>query len=548
MKAVLSSFALARSEQAPSQDVCNGRVGPDSLIAVLADGVGDADYAREAADKIVESFLTYFKSRPASWSTRKALEEFTKLINRSLYQESLARLGVPEMLSTLAVVVVEGEKLYGLNVGDSRVYLLQRGELTRLSTDHNEPSPELQHVLTRAMGMEADVVPHHFEHAVAAGDVILLCSDGVTRVLADEPLQQALARGPRARSLVAAAREQATPETLDDISAVVIELQELDARAARDQSRLEIPETLQAGQVIDSYTLKQSFKNNARIWIATRRGEPFVLKFAPLAARENEAIHSQFVREMWTATRLQADYFVKAVIPEGQRMLYYVMEYHAVPTLKHFLEREPLTPAAAIELGRFLLYASQHLLRFDLVHGDMKPENILVLKCGDELSFKLIDFGSITEIFSVTSRAGTPSYLAPERFHDAPIAERTEIFAIGVTVFEALTKVYPYGEVEPFQTPEFGAAKRPCRLNSLIPPWLENVLLRALSVNAERRYQNYSEMRFDLDNPHKVKPFFQKGTSLLEKNPVLFYKVGFFALLAVNVFLLVKFVLLGHGK
>ena len=80
-------------------------------------------------------------------------------------------------------------------------------------------------------------------------------------------------------------------------------------------------------------------------------------------------------------------------------------------------------------LAKFLLSASQFLLGFDLVHGDLKPENILVLKRGDTLDFKLIDFGSISEIFSVTSRAGTLSYLAPERFHAAPISERTEIYA-----------------------------------------------------------------------------------------------------------------------
>ena len=63
---------------------------------------------------------------------------------------------------------------------------------------------------------------------------------------------------------------------------------------------------------------------------------------------------------------------------------------------------------AAVALVKFLLSASQFLLGFDLVHGDLKPENILVLKRGDTLDFKLIDFGSISEIFSVNSRAGTP--------------------------------------------------------------------------------------------------------------------------------------------
>jgi serine/threonine protein kinase len=95
----------------------------------------------------------------------------------------------------------------------------------------------------------------------------------------------------------------------------------------------------------------------------------------------------------------------------------------------------------------------------------VKPENILVLTGYDLIRFKLVDFGSITELLSVNSRAGTANYLAPERFHEAPISERTEIFAIGVTLYEALTGTFPFGEIERFQAPHFHAAKLPAVLN-----------------------------------------------------------------------------------
>ncbi len=194
----------------------------------------------------------------------------------------------------------------------------------------------------------------------------------------------------------------------------------------------------------------------------------------------------------------------------------------------------------AVALGRFLVEASAHLLRLDLVHGDLKPENILVISDYDRLRFKLIDFGSTTEIFSVTTRAGTASYLAPERFHHAPISERTEIFAIGVTLYEALTRAFPYGEIERFQTPVFHTAKAPTRLNPNLPLWLESLILRALAVDAERRYQHYSELAFDLTHPEKVEPFFQQDARCAERDPLRFYKAGFFILLTVTLFLLTK--------
>ena len=538
LKTRITSCALGREKDQPSADVCDGRPHHDIVIAALADGVGRAELGREAAEKTVHNFISYFKSRPRSWSIRKALEEFAKLINRSLHQESMTRFERVELLCTVAIAVIEGDRLHGLNVGDSRVYLLRGDKLTQLSQDHAETQPGFQHVLQRSMGMEAEVTPHYFETDVRTGDTVLLCSDGITNVLTDDQIRAQLATHSSARTLISHAREHAKEETFDDMSAVVIEVEAVDPFSASQHARLEIPAQLSPGQIVDGFTLKQSFKHSDRTWVATRNGSSFVLKFAPLQARENDAIHSQFVREIWTATRLQADYFARAFVPQSQQLLCYVQEYHPVPTLKHFIAEKPLDVPEAVALAKFLLSAGQFLLSHDLVHGDLKPENILVFKRNDQLDFKLIDFGSIAGEFTVTSRAGTPSYLAPERFAAAPLSERTEVFAVGVTVFEALTGKYPYGEIEPFQTPVFHAAQAPTKLNQNIPSWLEAILLRAVTADPEARYQNYSEMKYDLEHPQTVRPFYRKNARLIERNPLLFFKIGFFVLFLINLVLL----------
>ena len=137
-------------------------------------------------------------------------------------------------------------------------------------------------------------------------------------------------------------------------------------------------------------------------------------------------------------------------------------------SLKSVIAKRPLGVEDTIALGKFLLHACEFLLKYDLVHGDIKPENILVTERHGKRVFTLVDFGSIVEIFSIASRAGTPSYLAPERFTGDPVSEQTELFAIGVTLYEALTRQYPYGEIEPFQTPLFRTAKSPRRHNPAI--------------------------------------------------------------------------------
>ncbi|WP_218280508.1 hypothetical protein [Verrucomicrobium spinosum] len=69
---------------------------------------------------------------------------------------------------------------------------------------------------------------------------------------------------------------------------------------------------------------------------------------------------------------------------------------------------------------------------------------------------------------------------------------------------------------------------------------LEAIVLRAISIDPERRYQHYSELTFDLTHPVKVEPFHERGTSLLERNPLGFYRTGFFILLFTVVWLLLQ--------
>jgi len=508
------------------------------VIAVLADGAGAARRGKEASSRIVESLIGNYAARPVSWSPERALAEFTRLINRTLHHESLLRDHSPEMISTLCVAVIEGNRLYGLNVGDSRVYLARGGELFLLSEDHVDAA--MKHVLRRAIGLEPEVAPHYFARELADGDVAFLCSDGVSNVLGDDDLGARLANHNAARAIVQHARSVAADGMLDDMSAIVIDIAEIGKLQAVSQFPLLIPETLRKGDVIDGYELIRPFQHSDRVWLATRDGQRWTMKFAPVEARDNEAVLHLFVKETWNATRLHGEFFVEASAPANATARYYVMEFVEAPSLKMLLASRRLAVDEAVELGRFLIAASAHLLRLDLVHGDIKPENILVVTDYARLRFKLIDLGSATEIFSITTRAGTASYLAPERFTNAPISEGTEIFAIGVTLYLALTGAFPYGEIERFQTPVFGQAKAPARLNPNLPPWLESLILRAIAVDPERRYRHYSEVAFDLANPAKVEPFFQTDTALFERDPLLFYKAGFFILLAITIGLLFK--------
>jgi len=531
-----TSLTLAKGRELKGDDFYGVKVFEDITVAVVCDGVGSALEGAKAAKKVTNYLLQNFKNRPQSWSIEKAIKNFISSINSILYNESINEYERPELITTLALVVIEGNRLYGANVGDSRVYLFREETLTQLSVDHVVDDENYDGVLTEAIGLQEDVHPYYFENIVRKHDKILLCSDGLYTVLDEDIIKEQVKFG--ANFLVKTASTIKDDDLPDDTTAVVLDIVEENQKEILKKQDLLIPERLKKGEVIDGYKLLKPLIQNERTWFAEQKGIKYVIKFAPYQAKKDETLLDLFVKEAWNAKRLKAGFFPKAVIPKNRTYRYYVMEYLEGETLKEYIKKRTLHIDDALNLVKTLLHMSQYLLKFDLVHGDIKPENIMVIKRGDKLVFKVIDFGSMSEIYSLDSRAGTPSYLAPERFKEASISETTEIFAIGVVLYEALTKKFPYGEIEPFQTPNFKKPKRPHFLNKKIPLWLESVILRAIELDENRRYQKYSEMLYELENSEKVKPYFDKDASLIERDPVLAYKIGFFVMLILNIFLI----------
>ncbi|HSR73980.1 MAG TPA: protein kinase, partial [Sulfurovum sp.] len=373
-----------------------------------------------------------------------------------------------------------------------------------------------------------------------AGDQILLCSDGLYNELTEEELSHGIHIG--ASFLVKHASKLYEDNLPDDTTAIVLEIREVDPRLKLKQSDLIVQEHYKAGEVIDGYTLLKPLIQNERTWLCEKRGLKYVIKFIPNEAMYDERILDLFVKEAWMAKRLKAGFFPKAVIPKSRTHRYYIMSFLEGVSLKEYISKKPLSVDLSVELAVFLLKMSQFLIKFDLVHGDIKPENIMVIQRKGKLAFKMVDFGSITEAYSTITRAGTPSYLAPERFRQAPVNEQTEIYAIGVTLYESLTQKFPFGEIEPFQNPSFDrSVKAPSKFNPIIPNFLESVVLRALDPDTDKRYRNYSQMQYEVTNPKMVKPYFDKRISFMERNPLLVCRIGFVGMLLLNFIQLVWF-------
>ena len=531
-----SGFSLAKRKELTGDDFYEIKQYDDMTIAVLCDGVGSAQEGASAAKKVTLHIINNFKNIPRVWSIEKAIKEFIKSINSILYTQSIHEYERPEYVTTVTVVVIKGNRLYGANAGDSRIYLLRDNKLNQLSYDHNEDG--MDNVLSNAVGISSKVEIHYFENNIEKEDKILLCSDGLYSLMSSDTLSKNIPNG--AYNIVKKASSLVEDNLPDDTTAVILEVLQIDQVELMKNLNLQIPQKLKRGDIIDGYELTLSLIQNDRTWVCKKNNQEYVIKFAPYEAIDNEEILDLYIKEAWNAKRLKAGFFPKSFIPKHRTARYYLMTKLDGINLKQYLKKRNLSIDEAITLAKTLLSMEEYLLKFNLVHGDIKPENIIVIQRDGKRIFKVIDFGSITEIFSIASKAGTPSYLAPERFNGSAINERTEIFSIGVTLYQALTGIFPYGEIEPFQNPTFKNTKKLQKLNSTIPSWFESLILRAISVDENLRYSNYSYMKFELEYPEKVKPFFDKKTPLLKKDPLKFYKFGFYFLLILNFILFLR--------
>jgi serine/threonine protein phosphatase PrpC len=531
-----SGFSLAKRQELTGDDYYEVKQFNDLTIAVLCDGVGSAEEGALAAKKVTNHIITNFKNIPKTWSMEKAIKTFIESINSILYAQSIQDYDRPELVTTLTVSVIKGNRLYAANVGDSRIYLFRDNDLTQLSHDHNEVG--MDSVLTDAIGIAENIEIFYFENNIQKDDRILMCSDGLYSLMSSDVLSKNLVNG--AYNLVKKASTLTDDNLPDDTTAVVLEINGIDEVQKYKDLVLDIPEKLKKGDEIDGYKLTLSLIQNERTWVCEKNNNEYVIKFAPYEALENEEVLDLYTKEVWNAKRLKAGFFPKSVVPKNRTARYYIMRKLEGITLKQYLKKRTLSVEEALTLAKTLLAMSQYLLKFNLLHGDIKPENIIVMKRDEKRIFKIIDFGSITEIFSITNKAGTASYLAPERFKEGAINEKTEVYSIGVTLYESLTQKFPYGEIEPFQNPNFKEAKLPQKYNKNIPDWLESIILRSTCVDESLRYSNYSLMKFEIENPQKVLPFFNKNTPLLQRDPLKVYKYGFYLLLLINFYLIIN--------
>ena len=198
-----------------NQDTFAVEQGKKLLIAVVCDGMGGAEGGQIASSVAVETFMKEMRALIRADMTAEQLRELASFCvakaNTAVYQRALQDPAYQGMGTTLVSAVAEEKYAIVCNIGDSRAYLIRGGEITRITHDHSVVQTLVENgnitaeearthpnrnLITRALGVSANIVPEYNRCEIEEGDILLLCTDGLTNMVSDDDIAQVLREVP----------------------------------------------------------------------------------------------------------------------------------------------------------------------------------------------------------------------------------------------------------------------------------------------------------------------------------------------------------------
>ncbi len=505
------------------------------LIAAVADGVSGGKEGRAAAELAVRSLIEGFYAIPDTLGPVAAMQIPLSAYNRWLYAQGRGD-SMAHSATTFTAFALRGRRGHLVHVGDSRAWRLSGGRLTCLTTDHVRPEPDLSHVLIRALGMEPQLRLDHAAIELAEHDRLLLTSDGIHGVLSAVKIAAILREN---------ASSEATADMLadaalaaggkDNATALVIDIVHLPAPdhdgILAGLSALPFAEPPRPGESIDGFAIERvlSEGRHAALLVA-RDGEDksqVVLKFPRREVLSERALRLAFAREMLLAQRVSSPFVLAAlpVRPDRQTALYGVQPLLEGETMAERLKRALPSLQTGVEQAVRLTRAAAALHRLEVIHRDIKPDNVMLTKDG---GLKLIDLGVArlprVEDFLSDEIPGTPGFMAPEQFEGNAGDELTDQFALGVTLYRWFTGKWPYGEQEAFQRPRFGRPLPPSRHRPEIPSWLDDAILTTIQPERNARFGDMIELLRALEGGGVLDSGPKQGLPLIQRDPVRFWQ------------------------
>jgi serine/threonine protein kinase len=266
---------------------------------------------------------------------------------------------------------------------------------------------------------------------------------------------------------------------------------------------------LHEGDLLDYYRIEKLVARSGMASIYrgtdTRDGRAVAIKIPHPEMEADPLLFDRFKREREIGQKLDHPGVMKVYPDEKHSRIYMAMEWVDGHLLRDDMNGKPLPTERAVNITARVCDALDYIHANGVVHRDLKPENIMV---DDDDNIKLIDFGiagsegSRRLTFAKLSNVmGTPDYISPEQVKGKRGDGRSDIYAIGVMLYEMLTGKVPFSGPNPFATMNERLLNNPVpprELDPKISPELQEIIYRAIERDPKNRYAHAREFSQDL--------------------------------------------------
>ena len=552
------------------------RLATKGIAVALADGIGSSAVSHIASAAAVRGFLDDYYCTSEAWTVRRSAQRVLQATNSWLHAQtrrSDARFDPDRgYVCTFSALVLKGRQAHLLHVGDTRIYRVHAGALEQLTEDHRVSVSSVQSHLGRALGAGASVEIDYRSWPLEVGDLYLLATDGAYEHLDAAAVHGALARHAGDWDAAAAALTSAAVArgSADNATVQLLRIDALpppdaaqagaDAQALRLALRL--PPPLRPGMVLDGYAIVRELhigpRSHVHLAVDPASGRHVAIKTPSVDLRDAPEYLDRLLLEEWIARRVDSPHVVAAAAPQERprEHVFTALEYIEGQTLAQWMAAPPRPGLDAVRgLVEQIARGLQALHRKEMLHQDLRPENILIDRHG---TARLIDLGAVhvaglaegSAPAGPQAIAGSLQYTAPEYFVGGAGSPQSDLFALAVLTYQMLTGQLPYGL-------QVTRLREPGQLRQLryvgvrdhrpdLPDWLDTALRRALHPQPSHRPEALSEFIQDLRRP-VMSGIASRPVPLIERDPVRFWKL-LALLLALGHLVLLALWLAGHGQ
>ncbi len=523
-----------------------GVINYKGVVACVADGVSCSENAQQASLTSVTQFIEDYYSTPDSWSVKKSAARVLTSLNSWLFhhgqQGDIRHNG---LVTTFCGVIVKSNTAHLLNAGDSRIYRYRNGRLKQLTRDHAHKQYGRKSFLTRALGMDSRLEVDYHQASLQVDDLLVMTTDGVHEYLNLEESIELLDHTENGLEATAKASvERALANGSDDnLSCLLLRIKSLPQadvnEVHRQLTELAIPPVMTVGNKIDQFEVLQVMYSGTRSHLYrvkdTQSAREFVLKAPSENFSEDTQYLEGFIREQWAGRRLNSPSVMKIYErPHESPFLYHLCEPIEGITLRQWMHDHPNPSFDTVrEMTESIIRGVRVFQRMGMVHRDLKPENVIITPRNTAV---IIDFGTVQvdgleEIASPLGEevpVGSVDYIAPEYLRGEKGLHYSDIFSVGVMVYEMLTGKLPYKtspeqqrNPQRYQDWHYRSSRN---YRKDIPLWLDLTLEKACSESPAKRYHVMSEFLSDLSTPNAQLVGDRESAPLMTRNPVLFWQ------------------------